>query len=289
MVDLTTLDDLPSPTVDDITYAVDDPASAKNPRKLTLGNIAALFKDIVETLTGKTINLANNTLTGTAAEFDTACSDDNFVYTSDGVVLSGGALGTPSSGTLTNCLGLPQSGVIDLTTDLGNKVTTGGALGTPSSGTLTNCTGLPQSGVINLTTDLSNKAPIASPTFTGTVTLPATDLADNNLDNIKGLINNVETISSAASIAINFATQNLAKITSLAHAPTFTTSNIVEGAKKRILIISDGTPRALTFSESWKWVTAVPTTTAASKNSILSLECLGTASTDVWAAWVEQP
>ena len=132
-------------------------------------------------------------------------------------------------------------------------------------------------------------SPEISPTFTGTVTLPATDLADNNLDNIKGLINNVETISSAASIAINFATQNLAKITSLAHAPTFTTSNIVEGAKKRILIISDGTPRALTFSESWKWVTAVPTTTAASKNSILSLECLGTASTDVWAAWVEQP
>ena len=36
-----------------------------------------------QTLTTKTVNLANNTLTGTAAEFDTACSDDNFAFVSD--------------------------------------------------------------------------------------------------------------------------------------------------------------------------------------------------------------
>ena len=253
MTDLTALTATTTPLVTDIGYTVVDPTVTKLPRKVTWGDVANLFRTIAETLTGKSISLATNTITGTAAEFNTACSDDNFVYSSAGVIVSGGALGTPSSGTLTNC------------------------------------TGLPQSGVTNLTTDLGNKAPLASPTFTGTVTLPATDLAGNNIDNIKGLINNVETIASAASIAIDFATENLAKITSLAHAPTITTSNRVEGAKKRILIISDATPRVLTFSESWKWVTAVPTTTAASKNSILTLECLGTATTDVWAAWVEQP
>jgi len=61
-------------------------------------------------------------------------------------------LGTPSSGTLTSCTGLPvSSGVSGLGTSVatalavnvgssGAVVVNGGALGTPSSGTLTNCT-----------------------------------------------------------------------------------------------------------------------------------------------------
>ena len=71
------------------------------------------------------------------------------------VVVNGGALGTPSSGTLTNATGLPIStGVSGLGTNVatalgtavgsaGSVVVNGGALGTPSSGTLTNATGLP--------------------------------------------------------------------------------------------------------------------------------------------------
>lgn len=43
-------------------------------------------------------------LSGTKSEFDTACSDGNFVFQSD-------ALGTPSSGTLTNATGLPEAGL----------------------------------------------------------------------------------------------------------------------------------------------------------------------------------
>lgn len=46
------------------------------------------------------------------------------------------------------------------------------ALGTPTSVNLTNGTSLPESGVTSLVSDLALKAPLASPTFTGTVTIP---------------------------------------------------------------------------------------------------------------------
>jgi len=99
----------------------------------------------------------------------------------------------------------PGTGVgTALSVDIGSSgavVTNGGALGTPSSGTLTSCTGLPAAGVVDTavtltaTQELTNKtlnASVAKGTWTasGTWTLPAFTLGGaitGNNQNISGL------------------------------------------------------------------------------------------------------
>ena len=82
-----------------------------------------VLQDTTDTLTNKTINLSNNTLSGTLAQFNTALSDDDFVSLTGTETLTNKTLTTPIIGEIDS----PSSGNIvldsqgDITLDAGGS------------------------------------------------------------------------------------------------------------------------------------------------------------------------
>jgi hypothetical protein len=181
-------------------------------------------------------------------------------------VLFNGALGTPTSGTLTNATGLPISGLTASTTtalgvgsiELGhatdttlsrvsagviaiegaNILVSGGALGTPSGGTLTNVSGLPISGLVASTTAALS---------TGTIELG--HATDTTIARVSAGVISVEGITVPTISSANTLTNK-----SLSASTTWIIDNT--DATKRLNITTSGNTTAITGTLAAAFTTA---------------------------------
>lgn len=191
-------------------------ASDPHPGYLTAAEGAAAYEPL-----GAVASEASTRSTAVSAEASTRATADTTLQTN---ITAEAASRTTADALKANIASPTFTGTV--------TVPSGAVLGTPTSVTLTNATGLPESGVTSLVSDLAAKAPLASPTFTGTVTIPSgasitapTGLVkgDVGLGSVDNTADTAKPVSTAQQTALNLKS-NIA-------SPTFTgTVTVPSGA-----------------------------------------------------------
>jgi|APSaa5957512535_1039671.scaffolds.fasta_scaffold00660_11 hypothetical protein len=216
-------------------------------------------RDTTDTLTNKTINTSDNTITVASADvtgLSTSLADKAPI----------------ASPTFTGTIAIPNIANLETT------VTSKAPLASP---TFTGTVVLPNVPAI-VTTQLDLKSPLASPTFTGTVTTSSVDVAGNNIDNVQNVIHDISAMSGTA---INFDNDQVETM-GFSATLTLTTSNRAIGRSKTLKMSNtSGSTQTLNFPAGWIFVGAKPTDIAGNKTAILTCTCFGTADTDIVSAY----
>ena len=201
-------------------------------------------------------------------------------------------LGTPTSGTLSSCTGLPIStGVSGLGTGIatalavnvgtaGAPVINGGALGTPSSGTLTSCTGLPIStGVSGLGSNVATflatpssanlAAAVTDETGSGALVFATNPTFTNYTETSY-------TANSSTAITLSLANGTQQYIT-LTGSPTITMPTAAAGKSFTLILYTGSGSYTVSWSTvAWAGGTTPTVTTTASKKDIFNFYSDGT-------------
>ena len=137
---ITALDAIAAIVGADLLAVVDDVAGTPKTTKGTITQLAAFLDGLTQTLTNKSIDLTNNTLTGTSAELATAISDETgsslLVFNTSPTLVTP-ALGTPSALVGTNITGTGSSftaGNVTTNANLTGPITSVGNATTIASG-----------------------------------------------------------------------------------------------------------------------------------------------------------
>jgi len=115
-------------------------------------------------------------------------------------------------------------------------------------------------------------------------------MTDAGIDQLVQANGQIDTVTWAASTALNFATNLSANRTltldNAATATTFTSSNLASGRAMLIRVLAQTTTHTLTFPVGWNWMgVSAPPSIASGQTAMLSLSAYGAADSDVVASW----